>query len=354
MASSVARCLLVAFVGLVFLPSSARAQAPDLGTAGDFSVLAGQTVTNTGPSVLTTDAGVSPGTAITGFPPGIVLGAVHAGDGVASGAQSDLTTAYNDAAGRPSCLSVPSNLGGLTLVPGVYCGDTLSITGTLTLDAQGDAGAVWIFQGASTLITASGSVVSVINGGQDCNVFWQVGSSATLGTGSAFVGNILALTSITATTGASVSGRLLARNGSVTLDTNVITASECAVICTDISLSPLTLPVGTVGVPYSQQITASGGTGPYAFNVQTGTPPAGLSLSGGGLVAGTPTTEQLANFTVRATDSLSCAGEATYALAVQEVAPVPTMSQWMMFGLAGLLGLAGAAALRRRPVPTSR
>lgn len=345
----IARFVLTGVLVLMLLPSVARAQTPvELGTSEDFAVLGGQTVTNTGPSVITGDVGVSPGSAIVGFPPGIALGAFHAADATAAQAQVDLTTAYNDAAGRPSCTSVPSELGGLTLAPGVYCGGTLQITGTLTLDAQGDPGAVWIFQAASTLITGTASSVSLINGAQVCNVFWQVGSSATLGTGSSFTGTIMALTSITATTGTTVAGRLLARNGAVTLDANMVTVSECAVICPTISLSPTTLPDGTVGVTYSQQLTASGGTGAYTFTVPVGTPPAGLSVSGSGLVAGTPTTEQLANFTVRATDSLSCFAEAPYAIAIEDAAPVPTMSQWMMLGLAGLLGLAGARAVRRR------
>ena len=186
-----------------------------LGTAASFAVLGGQTVTNTGPSLLNGDLGVSPGNTAPGFPPGIVNGAVHLGDAVALQAQTDLTTAYNDAANRPFT-NVAVELGGTTLLPGVYRSPTLQITGTLTLNAQGNPNAVFIFQAGSTLITASNSRVLLINGAQPCNVYWQVGSSATLGVGTTFVGTVMALTSITANTGATVQGRLLARNGSTT------------------------------------------------------------------------------------------------------------------------------------------
>ncbi|CAN5449889.1 hypothetical protein BH24ACT7_BH24ACT7_03210 [soil metagenome] len=226
--------LVVALLPVVLLvaqPTASAAPAPvGLGTAGSFAVLAGSAVTNTGPSVIDGDLGVSPGTAITGFPPGIVLGTIHAGDAVAAQAQSDLTIAYNDAAGRACDTDLTGqDLGGLTLTSGVYCfSSSAQLTGALTLDAQGDPDAVFIFQIGSTLITASGSTVNLINGAQACNVFWQVGSSATLGTNSTFRGTILALTSITVTTGTTIEGRALARNGAVTLDNNVITTPMCA------------------------------------------------------------------------------------------------------------------------------
>lgn len=203
------------------------ATAPNLGTAGTFVVLGGSTVTNTGSSVLVGDLGVWPGLAIIGFPPGIVIGTTHAGDAVALQAESDLVTAYNNVAGQMCDTDLTGqDLGGLTLVPGAYCfSSSAQLTGTLTLDAQGDPNAVWIFQIGSTLTTASNAVVDVINGGSSCNVFWQIGSSATLGTGTAFAGSILALTSITSNTSVSLSGQLLARNGAVTLDS--ITAALC-------------------------------------------------------------------------------------------------------------------------------
>ena len=208
---------------------AAAAEAPvGLGTAGSFAVLAATTVTNTGPSVINGDLGLYAGTSITGFPPGTVNGTTHQTDAVAQQAQSDLVIAYNDAAGRGPGAAA-SELGGRTLVSGVYTGSTLSLTGTVTLDAQGDPNAVFIFQSAATLITASNSTVALINGAQACNVFWQVGSSATLGTNTTFVGTVMALTSIAAQTGTTVNGRLLARNGAVTLDNNVITSSTCSI-----------------------------------------------------------------------------------------------------------------------------
>ena len=195
---------------------------------GSFSVLAGTTVTNTGATTVAGDLGVSPGTALTGFPPGLVSGTIHAADGVAAQAQADLITAFNDAAGRSGASSISGDLAGLTLNPGVYKStSSIGITGDVTLDAHGDPNAVFIFQIASTLITGSGSHVLLTNSANACNVFWQVGSSATIGTNSVFKGNILALTSIALTTGATFNGRALARNGAVTLDTNVITGCSC-------------------------------------------------------------------------------------------------------------------------------
>ncbi len=212
-------------------PAGAAVAPVGLGTAGSFAVLAGSTVTNTGPTILNGDLGVSPGTAITGFPPGIVNGATHDDDGVAAGAQSDLTTAYNDAAGRTPAASLGGFIGaGQTLLPGVYkATSSLDVGGSLILDAAGDPNAVFIFQVGSTLVTDSASHVILTGGAQACNVFWQVGSSATLGTGSIFQGSVLALTSITVTTGDTVVGRALARNGAVTLDDDTFTVPSCAI-----------------------------------------------------------------------------------------------------------------------------
>jgi type VI secretion system secreted protein VgrG len=179
--------------------------APVLGTAQSFAVLGGSTVTNTNATTLNGDLGVSPGLAITGFPPGIVIGGVvHAGDAVALQAQTDVTAAYGVLASQACDVDLTGkDLGGLTLTPGVYCfSSSAQLTGALVLDAGGRADAVFVFQTVSTLITASNSSVAVINGGGACGVFWQVGSSATLGTGTAFVGSVLALTSITLATGA--------------------------------------------------------------------------------------------------------------------------------------------------------
>jgi Ice-binding-like len=218
-------------VALALLATNALAAQPPvgLGTADSFGVLGGQTVTNTGPTTIKGDLGVMPGSAIPGFPPGTVNGTIHAADAVALQAQSDLTTAYNDAAGRTPPALLSADLSGLTLTAGVYrAPGALGLTGALTLDAQGDPNAVFIFQTASTLTTASASRVNMINGAQPCNVFWQVGSSATFGTTSAFVGNVMALTSISLNNGVTLQGRALARNGSVTLINDTITAAHCA------------------------------------------------------------------------------------------------------------------------------
>ncbi|MFD6554447.1 ice-binding family protein, partial [Streptomyces sp. NPDC058398] len=224
----IAPLVITSVLAVTATEASAVATPVPLGTAESFAVLAGASITNTGPSVITGDVGVSPGTAITGFPPGLVNGTQHSADAVALQAKSDLVAAYNDAAGQATDSALPPDAGGLTLVPGVYTSQsTLGLTGTLTLDAGGDPDAVWVFQVGSGLTTASASQVLLVNGASPCNVYWQIGSSATLGTNSTFVGSILALTSISATTGTSIDGRALARNGSVTLDTNRITLPTC-------------------------------------------------------------------------------------------------------------------------------
>lgn len=240
-----ATIVLVGALGLAYAsqPAYAIGTAVDLGTASSYSVLGGASVTNTGPTVLNADVGVGPGTAISGFPPGITSGATHATDAHALQAQSDLTIAYDAAAGQAPDASIADDLGGLSLPPGVYnASSSIQLTGPLTLDAAGDPNAVFVFQIGSALTTATSSSVVLIGGARSCNVFWQVGSSATLGTDTAFVGTILALTSITADTGATVDGRALARNGSVTLDTNTFTGGSCAAV-------PTTPPTGTPTTP---------------------------------------------------------------------------------------------------------
>jgi Ice-binding-like len=227
----------LAFLMAAFLTASCtqafgQGTAPTLGTAQSFAVLGASTVTNTGPTVVTGDLGVTPGTAVVGFPPGIVAGgAIHAADAVALLAQKATTAAYSTLAGEAcnTTYGVPSDLGGKTLVPGVYCfASSAGLTGALKLDAGGDPGAVFIFKVGSTLITASDATVTLVNGASQCNVFWQVASSATLGTRTHFIGSILALASITMTTDATLAGRALARTGAVTMDTNTVSIPTCA------------------------------------------------------------------------------------------------------------------------------
>jgi hypothetical protein len=206
-----------------------------LGAACGFGILAGSTVTNVAGTATSVsgDVGVWPGSAITGFgAPASITGAFHAGDAIAMTAQGDLTTAYNNAAGAAGGAVLTADIGGQTLAPGVYkttsAQPSLGITGNLTLDGKGDPNAVWIFQIVSTLTTATGnSQVILINGANSHNVFWQVGSSATLGTTTKFTGTIMAQASITLTTGATLNGRALARTGAVTLDTNTVVVPPC-------------------------------------------------------------------------------------------------------------------------------
>jgi hypothetical protein len=242
------------------IPSYAVEAPVALGSTTGYAVLGGSTVTNTGSSVVNGDLGLSPGTSVTGFPPGSVNGVQHVADSAAAQAKSDLATAYNDAASRvPTAnLTSPGDVGGTTVAPGVYkAASSLNITGTVTLDAQGDPNAVFIFQTGSTLITAPGSSVDLANGAQACNVFWQVGSSATVDTNSAFKGSILALTSITVKTNAVIEGRTLAQNGAVTLDTDTVTTATCAVPQLSITV-PASVSLGS-GAPAG---TISGQLGP--------------------------------------------------------------------------------------------
>jgi Ice-binding-like len=228
------RCLFVGcFLVIAAAPSNrASAQvAPSLGAAQNFAVLGGSAVTSTGPTNITGDLGDSSGTP-TGFPPGTVTdGTINSANSLAMQAQTDTATAYSSLTGQACTVTfaVPTDIGGKTLAPGVYCfASSAQLTGTVTLDAGGNANAVWVFKIGSTLTTASDSSVLMINGGQQCKVFWAVGSSATLGTGTSFIGNILAVASITLTTDATVIGRTLAINGAVTLDSNAVSRSVCA------------------------------------------------------------------------------------------------------------------------------
>jgi hypothetical protein len=242
------------------IPAVGQAAPVNLATASPFVVLGGTTVTNEETSVLNGDLGVSPGTALTGFgSPSVVTGVEHAADGVANGAQADLTTAYNVAAEQPSTL-LTGNLGNRKLGPGAYSyGSAALLTGALTLDGEGDPGAEFVIQIGSQLTTASGSSVVLENGASPCNVYWQVGSSAELGTTTAFAGNLMALTSISLNNGVVVNGRMLARNGQVSLINDVLTRPICGAGSTT---PPTVEPPGGPGGPGAVPPSAPGTTGP--------------------------------------------------------------------------------------------
>lgn len=251
--------IVFAMVVTFALPAAAQAAPVDLATAGPFVVLGGTTVTNTGPSVLNGNLGVSPGTELKGFePPAVVKGVRHATDEVAAQAQLDLTNAYNVAAGQPV---LPQNdlsdtdLGERKLAPGIYRYNAAALlTGALTLDAEGDPNAQFIFKIGSQLTTESASSVLLVNGASPCNVYWQVGSSADIGTTTAFQGNLMALTSISLKAGATVLGRMLARNGQVSLIDNVLTRPLC-------ETGPTTPPDETPGGPGTVSPSEPGTTG---------------------------------------------------------------------------------------------
>ena len=206
----------------------------DLGSAESYAVLGASAVTNTGPSVLNGDLGVSPGSSITGFPPGVLNGGLHFTDAAAAQAQFDVGVAYDVASGLSPSGAPLGALDNQTLIGGVYAGGAiqLSAAGPLVLDGEAAPGetsdSVWVFQAASDLTIGSGATVALTNGASACNVFWQVTSSAAIGTGATFVGTVLASTAVTVANGATVNGRLFARTANVTLDNNVITSDGCA------------------------------------------------------------------------------------------------------------------------------
>src|ERR1051325_7526377 len=303
--------IIVLAVAVMFLRQDATAgQAPvPLGTATTFGVLAGSTVTSTGETTVNGDLGVSPGAAVTGTLR--VSGMIHAGDPTAAQAQAHLTIAYDDAAGRTvGAITVAGNLGGLTLVPGLYKStSSLEISsGDLTLDAQGDPNAVWIFQMGSTFVTTVGRQVILAGGAKAANIYWQVGSSATLGTISVVKGNILALASITMNTGATLEGRALARTGAVTMDANTVGLgiSSDSIPPTVSSTDPFNGATGVainrkIATAFSEAMDPSTMTTATFILTQGTTPVAGTVTYAGVTATFTPSGNLTANTTYTAT-----------------------------------------------------
>ncbi|MDP3306243.1 MAG: ice-binding family protein [Erysipelotrichaceae bacterium] len=234
--SRILKTLATVSVFVFFISTAFAQQAPvQIGDTENFAILAGSTITNTGSSVVYGDIGLFPGTSFTGSENIVLDGKIHLTNTDASKAKDALTLAYNDVAGRTPVTIIATELGGQTLLPGVYASEsgTFEITGTLTLDAKGDKDAMFIFQMASTLVTASNSNVELINAATSCAIYWQVGSSSTLGVNSKFVGRIYASESITLNNGVKVTGQLLAMTGAVTLDKNVVSNQLCMASQTD-------------------------------------------------------------------------------------------------------------------------
>jgi hypothetical protein len=321
------------------------ATAPNLGTAAAASVVAGSAVTNTGSSTLSGNLDLYPGTAVTGFPPGLIGGSQNIGGptgGPANVAANDVTSAYLEAQAAPTTAVMNTDLGGRSLTAGVYsASSTMSLTGTLTL--VGDANSVFIFQTVSTLITSPGSRVVLSGGVQACNIYWQVGSSATIATTTQFVGNVLALASITMKTGATLEGRALARNGAVTLDDNTITSPTCNVASpatTTTSATPTTTKIGvgatttTTRSGTTTPTTKPGSTPPKSSPSNTTTTVVGrnTSTTGAGIGANTTTTAPpLVGAPVTGGGPLH-----------------PTVSPWPIVGFLGM-GFGGGLALFARP-----
>lgn len=319
----------VAVIGVAIIPTAAYADTTidgpiGLGTAETFAVLAGSTVTNAlNPTTLVTgDIGISPGSSLTGDSPPYLThtDAKNLADSVANQAKDDLTTAYDTAASLTPTRAGLGELSGLgALIPGVYSGGELSLTGDLVLD--GGTGSVWVFQAASTLTVASDIAVTVIGGASICNVFWQVGTSATLGSNAEFVGTVMANQSITAVTGAQVDGRLLARTGAVTLDTNRITRpSTCSATGGTVRTSPTFTSAGPLagveGSDYSYTLTTSG-TPTATYTVTSGALPTGLTLDATtGTISGRPTAPGTYTFTVTAANGTAPDAVATYTLVI--------------------------------------
>jgi hypothetical protein len=244
---SILSAIALASTGLLLsvAPTSQAATFVSLGTADNFAVLGGSGITNTGPTAVVGDIGTFPTITYTGKASVTQTGTDHAGDAITQAAKTDLVTAYNGVVAQALTLSTGA-IAASTLVPGVYnSGTSLGLSGNIILDAGGNTNAVFVFQAGSTIVTASGTNITLINGGQACNVFYAAGSSATLGTGTHLVGNVIAMQSITDNGGSVVNGRLLARNGAVTLNNTSVSKSTCVVAVPTPTPTPVVTPTPT-------------------------------------------------------------------------------------------------------------
>ena len=358
--SRVVRSPLAMAAGLTaaaLLSSTTPASAQSLGAAATSAVQAsaGVTAAGGGGTSVNGNVGSSPSASITGFPPAVVVPPfiLHLNDGFAVAAQASVDSLFVSLTSGACATNPVTQMNGVTFAPGIHCFGAatpadLASGGTVTLNGAG----VYIFRVGSALTANVGSNVVLTGGADACNVFWQVGSSATLN-GVSFPGNVVSQASVTLGTGAALTGRALARTGSVSLSgTNTVGGCSAAPPpCPAITLSPATLPNGVIAVPFSQTITASGGVAPYTFTVTAGSlPPGPLTLTAAGVLSGTPTTAGSFTFTIRGTDANGCFGESNYTITVTAT-PVPTLSEWAMIGLTLMLAAAGYLALRGQSRP---
>lgn len=324
---SFAPAALAVIAGLLWSGVASAQPPPSLGAAQSFAVLGGSAVTAAGTgTVITGDVGVSPGTSITGFPGSATVVppfSTHANDGPAIAAQTSTTALYTTLVGTGGATPLGAELGGLTLTPGVYSfSSTANIASGTTLTLTG--GGVFIFKVGSAITANVLSNVLLQNGASPCNIFWQVTSAATLN-GLSFSGTVVAQAGVSLGVGASLNGRALTTAaGAVTLagGNTIGGCSAAGPTCPAITLVPPVLPPGAVGVAYFQTITASGGTAPYTFAVIAGTLPAGLTLTPGGVLSGTPTTAGSSTVTIRGTDANGCFGTVIYTIVIALVPPV--------------------------------
>ena len=348
------RKILVVLAAAALLVARAHAQtAPSLDDAASFVVLGHSGVGNSGTTSVTGNVGVSPSKNIEGLSDDMfVLGDMRRNDALAKGARRDSDAADADLANRPcTVVRETTELGGRTFRRGVHCfvATDVRLNGTVILDAEGDRDAVWIFRFAGALTTGSGAQVLVVGNGYDGNAFWRSEGRVTVGAGASFIGNIFAGTGITFEAGARMSGRALTRSGAVVLNSNLL-----LLCCAPITVSPATVPDGTLGTRYEQQFSASGGMAPHTFAKSSGSLPPGLVLAPDGTLEGTPGRTGHFAFTITATDDAGCTGSAEYLIEIDCGASpepcredVPALSEWALGSFVVLMGGIGMLTTRR-------